>query len=134
MGEIHPYNAAQVMRIGGHLDLQSPPKPGGRRFVRWDWAEWRSSRLPLPPRIDQWRIGLLSGSSIGRREKLEAHLSAELNRRFDDPAEPPFRPFLLQRASDFYFGMVYQHWVADSVSIPRGSAGMVHPYFRFVGR
>jgi NRPS condensation-like uncharacterized protein len=40
-----------------------------------------------------------------------------LNRKFDDPAEPPFRPFMLQREQDFYFGVVYQHWVADSVSI-----------------
>ena len=32
-----------------------------------------------------------------------ASFTNELNRHFDDPDEPPFRPFLLQRKDDFYF-------------------------------
>ena len=76
----------------------------------------------------------VSGTSVrhdtldGRRAKfspeilppgkpLAEHLSAELNRPFDDPEAPPFRPFLAPTDGGYYFGVVYQHWVADSVSI-----------------
>lgn len=115
---IHPYNAAQVMRLAGHLDVSRATEAWGdslrmlglgrvelstgHRF-RHESINGELARYPvrgLPPEVD-----------------LEAHLSAELNRRFDDPAEPPFRPFLLQQSDECFFGVVYQHWVADSVSI-----------------
>jgi len=48
---------------------------------------------------------------------IEDHLTGELNRPFDRPGEPPFRPFILQGLDGFHFGVVYQHWIADSVSI-----------------
>jgi hypothetical protein len=45
------------------------------------------------------------------------HISQELNRPFDDAAEPPFRPFVLDCGNHHYAGIIYHHWVADSVSI-----------------
>lgn len=48
---------------------------------------------------------------------IEAHLTRELNRPFDREDEPPFRPFMASSASGTHLGVVYQHWVADSVSI-----------------
>jgi NRPS condensation-like uncharacterized protein len=40
-----------------------------------------------------------------------------LNRPFADPAEPPFRPFVARAEGGWHLGLIYQHWVADSVSI-----------------
>jgi hypothetical protein len=55
---------------------------------------------------------------------LEHFVTTELNRPFTDPGEPPFRPFLLKVAgpsngapAGWVVGLIYQHWVADSVSI-----------------
>ncbi|MGH7214372.1 MAG: hypothetical protein ACREIT_06385, partial [Tepidisphaeraceae bacterium] len=55
---------------------------------------------------------------------LDAFISEELNRPFDAPGTGadgvfPFRPFVLDDpAGDSHFvGVVYQHWIADSVSI-----------------
>jgi len=50
-------------------------------------------------------------------ELLEAHLTRELNRPFDHPDEPPFRPFMARDEDGTQLGVVYQHWIADSVSI-----------------
>ena len=59
---------------------------------------------------------------------IEGYLSEEINRPFEDPGEPPFRPFIVPTDGGFLFGVVYQHWVADSVSIrPRGVAASVPP-------
>jgi hypothetical protein len=116
--KIHPYNAAQVLRIAGGVDL-------GRATEAWG-AALRALGLG---RIEvftnqRFRHESINGElarypvrGLGTDTGLDAYLSAELNRKFDDPDEPPFRPFLLQRADDFYFGAVYQHWVADSISI-----------------
>jgi hypothetical protein len=48
-------------------------------------------------------------------------MSAELNRPFADTGEPPFRPFLIRSADGrgCHFGVVYQHWIADSVAVRR---------------
>ena len=48
---------------------------------------------------------------------LNTHLGRGLNEPFDDPDEPPFRPFLLQGENSCQIGVVYRHWVADSVSV-----------------
>lgn len=116
--KIHPYNAAQVMRIDGCLDLDHATQTWGetlRSLGLGRVAVFAGSRFrheSLNGELARYPV-----RGLAAEDSLEAHLSAELNRRFDDPAEPPFRPFLLQRAGDFYFGLVYQHWVADSVSI-----------------
>lgn len=115
---IHPYNAAQIMRLGGQLEL-------GRATEIWGEAlrglglgtvevlsNHRFHHEPINGELARYPVRGLPADA-----NLEGYLSAELNRRFDDPDEPPFRPFLLQRPEEFYFGVVYQHWVADSVSI-----------------
>jgi hypothetical protein len=115
---VHPYNAAQVMRIGGHVDGDSATAAWGEalralglgRVRIYDEARFRHE--VLNGELARYPVRVLPLNS-----SLESHLSAELNRAFDDPEEPPFRPFLLHREDDFYLGVVYQHWVADSVSI-----------------
>jgi len=115
---VHPYNAAQVLRITGCLDASTATETWGESLRALGLGRIRVlddqrfhhevlngelARFPVRP--------LAPGTS------LQSHLSCELNRHFDNPDEPPFRPFLLQRKDDFYFGIVYHHWVADSVSI-----------------
>ena len=115
---VHPYNAAQVLRVSGRID---------RSVAAGAWAESlralglgrvrviddsRFCHETLNGEMDRYPLTMLPAGA-----SLEAHLTAELNRPFDDPDEPPFRPFLRQEEGESYFGVVYQHWVADSVAI-----------------
>ena len=115
---VHPYNAAQILRISGRLE---PSSAAGA----WAEALWalglgrvrviepsRFCHEALNGEMDRYPLTVLPAGT-----SLETHLTAELNRRFDDPDEPPFRPFLRQGEGESYFGVVYQHWVADSVAI-----------------
>jgi hypothetical protein len=115
---IHPYNAAQVMRIAGQLNLDAATQTWGEALHSLGLG-----RVELSAN-HQFRHQAMNGELarypvrfLGPEITLDAHLTAELNRQFDDPDEPPYRPFLLQGGGEFYFGVVYQHWVADSVSI-----------------
>ena len=115
---VHPYNAAQMMRTCGKvspadaadawadalrtLGLGRVHLIEGRRF-RHEELNGEFTRYPLTI--------LPIGASI------EEYLSRELNRPFDQQDEPPFRPFLLAHDDGCDLGVVYQHWVADSVSI-----------------
>jgi NRPS condensation-like uncharacterized protein len=48
---------------------------------------------------------------------LDDFLTAEMNRPFTADDDLPFRPFVLQESDSHYLGVVYHHWIADSVSI-----------------
>src|SRR5260221_9633856 len=115
---VHPYNAAQVMRIrgrvcadrAGHAWADALRTLGlGRVHVSDDL---RFRHVALNGEFVRYPLQVLPGGA-----SIEAHLTQELNRPFDRPDEPPFRPFLLQDSEGFQFGVVYQHWIADSVSI-----------------
>lgn len=115
---IHPYNAAQVMRISGRIDLTAATDAWGDalRSLGLGRVEFftneRFRHESINGELARYPVRGLAPDAL-----LGTYISAELNRKFDDPDEPPFRPFLLQRNDDFYFGVVYQHWIADSVSI-----------------
>ncbi|HSU68776.1 MAG TPA: hypothetical protein VLJ39_17985, partial [Tepidisphaeraceae bacterium] len=115
---VHPYNAAQVMRISGSLDASRATSVWGDALRSLGLGRVRVSdpdrftHEPINGELARFPVLPLPADT-----SLEDHLTTELNRRFDNPDEPPFRPFLLQRENDFYFGVVYQHWIADSVSI-----------------
>lgn len=114
---MHPYNAAQVLKIAGQpklSDLQDAWHDAlndmglGRVCLngagyRYECLNGEMSHYGVRP-VD---------ASVG----IENFISLELNRRFDNPAEPPFRPFLIAEEDAYYAGVVYHHWVADSVSI-----------------
>jgi hypothetical protein len=111
---VHPYNAAQVMKISGTPDKAALE------------AAWRAA-------LDTAGLGCLCVSDNrygfeplnGRGggcvcfcdQPLRQFISAELNRPFTDPKEPPLRPFVIAEAEHYFAGVVYQHWVADSVSV-----------------
>lgn len=110
---LHPYNAAQAMRLTfspGLADLTE---------------SWRTTiaRLGLGPvRVEADRvIHAYSPTAIERSKvrvvppdvTLASHLSAELNQQFE-AGELPFRPFV---SGGDTLGVVYHHWVCDSVCI-----------------
>lgn len=114
---MHPYNAAQILKLRGRPDMAALQ------------AAWHDALNDLGlgrVRMDgnSYRYECLNGelSHYGVQEVaagvgLEDWVSAQLNRRFDNPSEPPFRPFVLCEEGAYYAGVVYHHWVADSVSI-----------------
>lgn len=118
---VHPYNAAQVLKLSG------TPDP---RAINAAWHASLEAMALGRVRAQGQKFGyeILNGQAerypvraVAPGTSLAAHLSDALNHRFDDPGEPPFRPFLLAQSEDgaqaYHLGLVYQHWVADSTSI-----------------
>jgi hypothetical protein len=114
---VHPYNAAQILKIEG------VPAPAlwqeawhdalsDLGLGRVKLAGNRYGYECLNGEMSQFPVRILPAGT-----RLEDHISHELNCRFDNPAEPPFRPFLIIEDGYYYAGVVYSHWVADSVSI-----------------
>jgi len=116
---LHPYNAAQMMRLrctAGREDVD-----------RWN-AAWLET-------LNELNVGAVPVIAKRLREaestvpvralveldsattSIERHISEELNRPFDPSGRSPFRPFILHEQRSCCVGIVYQHWVADSVSI-----------------
>lgn len=115
--EAHPYNAAQVMEVRRETNVVAASAAWDRSLADLGLGRVEMGRgayhYASPRRTT---LKLLDAST-----PLAAHLSAELNRPFSDPTEPPFRPFLLPdpTAGTWHLGVVYQHWVADSVAVRR---------------
>ena len=114
---LHAYNAGQILKVAGPADT-------ARLSRAWEetLATLGLGRVHLSGR--RFHHETLNGEMqrfpvrvLPRGSDLCEFVSAELNRRFDDAGEPPFRPFVLDEGGHHYFGMTYHHWVADSVSI-----------------
>lgn len=115
---IHPYNAAQVMRIAGRIDPAAATATWGDALRALGLGRVRvSGNARFRHEAINGELARFPVRALPAQTTLAAHLTAELNRRFDDPDEPPFRPFVLPLQDEYYFGLVYQHWVADSVSV-----------------
>lgn len=117
--EIHPYNAAQVLKLSGTPNLAA---------MQDAWHDAMNDlglgRVRSGDRRSSFFYECLNGemSHYGVKPvppgtSLEEYLSEQLNRRFDNPLEPPFRPFVLAEDGHYYAGVIYHHWIADSVSI-----------------
>lgn len=117
--EICPQNAAQVMLVEGTPDSdviesawQSTLRDLGLGPVFFDAEEngyWHEvwSGNPSSPLVNQ----------ASADADIHSYLAQTLNHPFAAPYVLPYRPFFLQRSGDCYIGIVYQQWVADSVSI-----------------
>ena len=72
-----------------------------------------TGRLATQPRLAD------ACGQVAPIERLMRHLSAEIDRPFNSTGgtTQPFRPFVVYGHGQCYVGLVYQHWVADSVSI-----------------
>lgn len=115
--QLHPYNGVQVARVA--------LRPAGGEILERSWADTleclgigsmkREGRGyawgPLPQGAS--RVAWVEGVS------LDAHLSAEMNRPFDD-ADSPLRAFALPAGpGELWVGLAYRHWLADSVAVRR---------------
>lgn len=124
--KVYPYNAAQALRLRGAADPPAAARAwaqaleatglgrvaidveAGRRF-RYEALNGELARYPVQV--------LPAGTDLAQ------HMTEELNRPFDDPEEPPFRPFLLPAGpgqggpASYTLGVVYRHWVADSTAV-----------------
>jgi hypothetical protein len=120
--KVHPYNAAQVLRIAGRPDLLA---------LRRAWHATLAAMGLGPARVRgiEFEYEAVNGNAarydvplVPPGVSLEAHLTEALNAPFtDEPAGDalPLRPFVLDTPDEdsFYVGVVYTHWIADSASI-----------------
>lgn len=116
--QVHPYNGGQILVVSS-----SPPA----QEVEQAWNDaLLSLGLGALHLDDGENTYHYNGFATGRAwqsvpelppgASLESHLSDELNRPFADEGFP-FRPFILRDGDRCHLGVVYRHWVADSVSI-----------------
>jgi hypothetical protein len=115
--EVHPYNAAQIMKLEGAPDYQKLND------------HWRSTLLRLGigrivmdgPRYAHLAWNGEPGSRFidvaQPTSKLEEYLTTEINRPFVGPEYCPFRPFVIHENDAHFVGVIYHHWPADSGSI-----------------
>jgi hypothetical protein len=117
---LHPYNAAQVMRLAGRAS------DAARLDDAWRGTLDDLGLGKLQTLGDRYRFELLNGDVhlgrvahvSGRTQSLDEFITDELNRRFE-PGGSPLRPFILRSDEDetYFAGVIYHHWVADSASI-----------------
>src|SRR5690606_30148391 len=85
----------------------------------WEETLARHGLGAITLRRDRYSISDRPGDGVrllAPDESIEAHLTTAMNTRFDN-ANVPFRPFICQQGQDCWVGLIYSHWVADSVSI-----------------
>src|SRR5262249_5998531 len=115
--EVHPYNAAQVVKLQGAPDIerlsdgwrQTLSTLGIGRVVT-DWAQYAHGPWNGDPGHRFVRVQK-------PRCRLGEHRTSEMNLRFEGREYGPFRPFVIAESGAHYVGVTYHHWVADSGSI-----------------
>lgn len=114
---MHPYNAAQVMKLSGAMDH-------ARLLQAWrdTLEELRLSRIDCSEERYRWRAPLRGEEPAALIEvpagtSLDQFMSSELNRPFDEAAGEPFRAFVIDQGESHFLGVIYHHWIADSYSI-----------------
>jgi hypothetical protein len=115
--EVHPYNAAQIMKLEGAPDYERLNNHwretlttlgigrivmDGSRYAHTAWNGEPGSRF----------IDVAQPTT-----SLEDYLSTEINRPFVGPEYCPFRPFVIPTDGAHFVGVIYHHWPADSGSI-----------------
>jgi hypothetical protein len=112
---LHPYNAAQLMQLKGAADV-------GRIEEAWRsalselglGAVWCDGNRYRYVAADDARAKV---QTVPVDLSLDDFLTAEMNRPFAGEDGMPFRPFVLAGTDSHHLGVVYHHWIADSVSI-----------------
>ena len=114
---VHPYNAAQLLEVVGDFDSLAT-------FDNWSQA-WSKALAAtglgdLESTDDCYRfLPCMECRAVQRVVgSWQAHISEQLDRPFELGDAFPFRPFLGPAGNGtFVVGIVYRHWIADSVSI-----------------
>jgi hypothetical protein len=111
---LHPYNAAQLMQLSGPADVPRIESTWRETLREMGLGQAHVSRgryFYTPPTDDLSRINVIPPT-----QSLNDFITAEMNRHFT-PHELPFRPFVLSQEQSHFLGVIYHHWIADSVSI-----------------
>ncbi len=116
---MHPYNAAQVLELKRNIEPAAASTAWGQTLEeaglgRVEVAGGSYRHICLNGELANYPV-----RSLPAETSLEQFIATELNRPFTDPQEPPFRPFLVSPGGGeaCRFGVIYQHWVADSVAV-----------------
>jgi hypothetical protein len=113
---LHPYNAAQAMRIAGDVDdLEAATKLAqtlAELQVGWATLTGRHYVPSAPPGAGDVPLEIMPDGM-----SLDVHISNELNRPFAVDGGPTLRPFLVRDVGSYWLGVIYHHWAADSASI-----------------
>ncbi|HVT90250.1 MAG TPA: hypothetical protein VHD56_15465 [Tepidisphaeraceae bacterium] len=111
---IHPYNAAQVMKLAGRADRQSLLS-----LWRETLTQLKMTSVQRWGSVYRWEEGISQPEFIDvpPDTTLQQLMSEELDRTFDETLNMPFRAFVIEEENSYYAGIVYHHWVADSYSI-----------------
>jgi hypothetical protein len=111
---LHPYNAAQLMHLAGPAETGQIEESWRRTLQELGLGRVQriGSKYSYSPASHQD----VTVTKFSSQTALEEHLSAEMNRPFSAD-ELPFRAFVLPQPQSHYLGIVYHHWIADSVSI-----------------
>ena len=109
--QFHPYNAAQAMRLS---------VPCAHSFAQRAWdatlTDLGVGAVHIHGRRYRHSPGVSPLHHLSTDADPEQFLSDQLNTPFDDH-DCPFRPFLQPSPQGTLAGIVYHHWVADSVSL-----------------
>ena len=130
----HPYNAVQVLHLAGEADVTRLSAAWNEVLAASGLGTTRVVGRRFCYEKAPWQDVVVVDADVG----LEGFITREMNRPFDDagaaaqwhgPRDPadegapdtgatmPFRPFVLPGSGTYHLGVVYQHWVADSVSL-----------------
>lgn len=114
---VHPYNAAQIMKLRGRLDPTRATAAWQDAFqgLHLGRVEVGSHTYGYSTPSSSWIQQPIAHLSTSHQ--LTTYITTEINRPFSDPDEPPFRPFIVDDGDAYHLGVVYQHWIADSVAI-----------------
>jgi hypothetical protein len=114
---VHPYNAGQLMQLRGSLDPSRVTAAWheAMRSLGLGTVRIGRSSFTYDAQAGPWRDRPIT--CVPCAADLPGFLSDQLNAPFADPEEPPFRPFIACEGDTYRLGVVYQHWLADSVSI-----------------
>ncbi len=114
--EAHPYNAAQVLQVAGEADV-------GKIAAAWNevlLASGLGSARVVGRKFCYETAPRQEVAVVDAQLGLEGFITQEMNRPFGDKgAVIPFRPFVLPGAGAYHMGLMYRHWVADSISLRR---------------
>lgn len=114
---LHPYNAAQVLKIAGPANAEASAQAWQETLNTLGLGRVHRVGRHLQHQALNGELQRYPIQTLAASESLCDFITAQLNRAFDDPGEPPFRAFVLDQGDHHYLGIVYHHWVADSVSI-----------------
>jgi hypothetical protein len=113
---IHPYNAAQAMKLAGAPDLERLSQTWHATLTELGLGQVRfaGESFRHEPLNGHWVVSHLIVPPF--EASFDAFISDELNRPFA-PNESPLRPFVIADGDAHWLGVVYHHWIADSASI-----------------